>query len=195
MNRFQGSFWGARLLRVAADLAVAVAAFYVAFQIRIHFPLPFTEALLPGDRIQFFLGDWGAVLAAQVVSLYFFGFYDPPQPKARLDAARGLMAAVGLQGLLLAGYWFLTEATFPRSVLVLYLLLCYAGLLAGRWLLDALHRPGHDRLRPAAHLRRRRLAARGGYRRLVHLLSGIGTDEGGGEAPVSRRPASRISDR
>jgi exopolysaccharide biosynthesis polyprenyl glycosylphosphotransferase len=146
VNRFQGSFWGARLLRVAADLAVAVAAFYVAFQIRIHFPLPFTEALLPGDRIQFFLGDWGAVLTAQVVSLYFFGFYDPPQPKARLDAARGLSAAVGLEGLLLAGYWFLTEATFPRSVLVLYLLLCYAGLLAGRWLLDALHRPAPRRI-------------------------------------------------
>lgn len=133
-------------MRIAGDLAVAVGAFYAAFRIRIHITLPFTEDLLPGDRLRFFLTDWGVVLITQVLLLYLLGFYDPPRPRPRLEALRGLLAVAALQGLLLSGYYFFGDLLFPRSVLILFVALNLLLLTAWRWLVDRLHRPPRRRV-------------------------------------------------
>ncbi|MCB1058013.1 MAG: sugar transferase [Acidobacteria bacterium] len=132
---------GWKLLRWAGDLVWGVLAFLAAFLVRIAVPLPFTLGLLPPDRLGYFGSAWWIVAASQLLLLYFFGFYDPPEPDSRTELPRRLIAAVGIQSLLLMGFYFLTNREFPRSVLVLYALFDFAGLLAWRSLLLRLHRP------------------------------------------------------
>ncbi|HET9227194.1 MAG TPA: sugar transferase [Thermoanaerobaculia bacterium] len=124
---------------------MAIIAFLAAFLARIHLPIPFTRSLLPVDRLLFLFEEWGPVLAVQLLSLYVFGFYDPPRPRSRPEVARSLLAAVGLQALLLMGWYFLANRVFPRSVLLLYLLFDFALLLAWRLFLDSTERH-RDRL-------------------------------------------------
>jgi len=126
-----------RATRFLGDLGLALLAFTLAFLLRIRLPLPFTEALLPPDRLRFLASGWPVVLAAQVGTLYFFGFYDPPEPRSRSEAVRRLSAAAALQGLVLTGSLFLANRAFPRSVLVLYVVLDLAFLLLFRLVLDS----------------------------------------------------------
>ncbi len=131
-----------KALRVLGDAAATVAALAVAFWIRIQLPLPFTAGLLPGDRLRFLERDWGVVLLLQFAGLYFFGFYDRPEPRTRAEAVRRLAGAAALQGAALMGYFFFTFRSFPRSVLVLYVLFDLVLLLAWRGVVDrrGLHR-------------------------------------------------------
>ncbi|HEX5757818.1 MAG TPA: sugar transferase [Thermoanaerobaculia bacterium] len=138
---------GVRALRLAGDAAVALAALWLAFQLRIHFPLPFTEGLLPRDRLAFLFREWPAALAAQVACLYVFGFYDPPGRRSRPELARALAAAVALAGTALVAYLFFANRGFPRSVLLLWVLLDWLRLCAWRL---ALRRLGPVRERRVA---------------------------------------------
>lgn len=121
-----------RWLRFGGDLAVAVVVFYVAFRIRVHLPVPFTERLLPADRLQFFREFWPLVALGQAAALYFFGLYDPPHPRSWFDLARRLAPAMLAQGLALGAFFYLAERTFPRSVLVLHVTLDFLALLPWR---------------------------------------------------------------
>ncbi|HZF07727.1 MAG TPA: sugar transferase [Thermoanaerobaculia bacterium] len=132
--------WGGsrtfRGLRLVGDLTLAPAALGLAFLVRIHLPVPFTAARLPWDRLQFFSSSWFAVLIVQLVSLYFFGFYDPPRRRGGSELARRLAGAAFLCGVLLIGYYFLANRAFPRSVLLLFVLFNYLLLLAWRIALE-----------------------------------------------------------
>src|SRR5690349_19741409 len=134
MRHWRGERTPRRMLRPLGDAAVAMFAFAAAFLIRIRLPLPFTQGLLPEERLLFLFEEWLPMLVAQLGALYFFGFYDPPRPRSRPEVARRLAAAVGSQGLALMGYYFLANQTFPRSVLLLHLILDFILLLACRLL-------------------------------------------------------------
>lgn len=128
------------LLRVLGDIAAACAALGGAFLVRIHVPVPFTEGLLPADRLGFLARDWIPVLLVQLATLYVFGFYDPPRPRARFEVARRLAAATAAQTVVLTSFYFLFGRSFPRSVLLLYALLDFLLLLAFRIALDRTER-------------------------------------------------------
>lgn len=140
MSPWRGESPSRRMLRLAGDGAAAMAAFAAAFLVRIHLTIPFTQGLLPGDRLLFLTREWPAVLAAQFIALYVLGFYDPPRPRNRPEVARRLAGVVLLLGLILMGYYFLTNRTFPRSVLLLHVLFDFLLLLAFRLILDATER-------------------------------------------------------
>lgn len=129
-----------QLLRVLGDVVAACAALAGAFLVRIYVPVPFTEGLLPSDRLSFLARDWIPVVLIQLVTLYFFGFYDPPRPRTRSEVARRLAAATVAQTFVLMSYYFLFERSFPRSVLLLYIVLNFLLLLAGRLALDRTER-------------------------------------------------------
>lgn len=136
MGPWRGEKTNRQALRLAGDAAAALAALWGAFLIRIHLPLPFTEGLLPRDRLVFLSREWAAVLVIQIASLYFFGFYDPPRPRSRPEVARRLFAASAIQALGLTGWYFLFNRAFPRSVLLLYVALDFLLVLLWRLALD-----------------------------------------------------------
>ncbi len=160
---------GWRALRLAGDVAVAAAALWLAFQIRIHFEFPFTTELLPSDRLLFFAREWPLALLAQLACLYFAGFYEPPGRRAHPELARGLALAVTLQGMGFVVYLFLANRPFPRSVLLLYLLI--------DWLLLFLWRIAVRRLAP---VRERRVAIVGAGEAAAEIARAIALGSGQG---------------
>jgi exopolysaccharide biosynthesis polyprenyl glycosylphosphotransferase len=125
-----------RSLRLVGDGAAAVVSLWAAFVVRMHLDLPWTQGLLPSDRLRFLSQELLVVLLVQFASLYFFGFYDPPRPRSRAELVRRLAAAALFQALGLAAWWFLANRAFPRSVLLLFVTSDYLLLLLWRLLLD-----------------------------------------------------------
>lgn len=137
---------GRSLLQAAGDLVAGLAAFGGALLLRIHLPLPLTQFPLPAERIAYFFSEWWVLLASQALTLYFFGFYDPPRSYAGSDRARRLLTATALQGLGLMAYYFLANREFPRSVLLLFVGLNFALLFAWRSLVERPGRAPHRRV-------------------------------------------------
>jgi exopolysaccharide biosynthesis polyprenyl glycosylphosphotransferase len=125
-----------RSLRLVGDGAAAIVSLWAAFVVRMHLAVPWTQGLLPGDRLRFLSREWLVVLLVQFASLYFFGFYDPPRPRSHAELARRLAAAAAFQALGLAAWWFLANRAFPRSVLLLFVTCDFFLLLLWRLLLD-----------------------------------------------------------
>jgi exopolysaccharide biosynthesis polyprenyl glycosylphosphotransferase len=129
-----------RTLRLLGDGAAAAAALWAAFLVRIRVPLPFTQGLLPGDRLRFLSREGLVVVVLQFASLYFFGFYDAPRPRGRAELARRLALASAFQAMALMAWWFLANREFPRSVALLFVAFDFTLLFAWRVLLDRTER-------------------------------------------------------
>lgn len=129
-----------RSLRLVGDGIAAVAALWAAFLVRLQLPLPFTRGLLPGDRLRFLSQEWAVVVVLQLAALYFFGFYDAPRPRGRIELLRRLGTASAFQAMALMAYWFLANREFPRSVLLLFVGFDFLLLFGWRLLLDRTER-------------------------------------------------------
>lgn len=102
--------------------------------------LPGTEGLLPPERAPFTVSNVLLVAAAQALALALFGLYGSRE-RFREPLVRLLVPALFFQLLALASVYFLTlsqESAFPRSVLVLYIVLDAPLVGAWRVLLDRL---------------------------------------------------------
>jgi exopolysaccharide biosynthesis polyprenyl glycosylphosphotransferase len=141
-----------RLVALAGDLVIAIAALDAAFFLRTHVAIPGTLMLLPPGSVRFTFWNIVVVAAVQAGSLSFFGLYRDHE-RFREPLGRLLLPALGIQLLTLASVYFLAQPySFPRSVLVVYL--AANGLALGAW------RVLLDRLFPAP--RRRVLIVGGG---------------------------------
>jgi exopolysaccharide biosynthesis polyprenyl glycosylphosphotransferase len=141
-----------RSVAAAGDLAIAVAALYAAFFLRTHVAIPGTEKLLPAESVLFTFWNVVIVAAAQVGALSFFGLYRDHE-RFREPLGRLLLPALLVELATLASVYFLAQPySFPRSVLVIYLVL--NGFALGVW------RVALDRVFPQP--RRRALIVGGG---------------------------------
>jgi exopolysaccharide biosynthesis polyprenyl glycosylphosphotransferase len=122
-----------RLTAVLGDAAAAAASLYLAFILRTSIRIPGTEKLLPIEKVRFTLGNVLLVVAAQALAFSLFGLYGSRE-RYREPLARLLLPALFFQLAALASVYFLAFAqpyAFPRSVLVLYLLI--EGVLVALW--------------------------------------------------------------
>jgi exopolysaccharide biosynthesis polyprenyl glycosylphosphotransferase len=137
-----GPRWrGFRLVRFVGDVLVGPIAFLLAFVVRLYVPVPLTRSLMPSDKLAFFADHWTLIVVTQIAVLYFFALYDPPQPAARIELLRRLVAASSLQGLVLMGYYFLGREIFPRTIVLLFVPINCALLYGWRLLVWRLHPP------------------------------------------------------
>jgi exopolysaccharide biosynthesis polyprenyl glycosylphosphotransferase len=127
-----------RVSALAGDIAISLAALYGAFFLRTRVPLPGTEALLPPGNVRFGLWNVALIVAVQLFALSSMGLYAEHE-RFRDSLARLLLPALFLQLLTLATIYFLAPTySFPRSVLVGYLVADGILLVLWRALLDRL---------------------------------------------------------
>ncbi|MCC6767356.1 MAG: sugar transferase [Deltaproteobacteria bacterium] len=120
-------------LLLLCDLAWAIAAYALAFFLRIYFPLPLTTDFLPVARLFELRHMLPAILLAEVVTLYFFGFYDLRALRTGFRPVVNSVTALFVHLLATTAlYFFSGDVNFPRSVLVVYWLVNAAGVAAIR---------------------------------------------------------------
>jgi exopolysaccharide biosynthesis polyprenyl glycosylphosphotransferase len=116
---------------LVGDLLIAVASLYIAFVLRLRVPIPGTISLLPPESMRFTLINVLLVAAAQGVAMSLFGLYRARE-RFREPLVRLLPPVLVFQLFALAAVYFLAQPySFPRSVLVLYLVL--DGILLALW--------------------------------------------------------------
>ena len=117
-----------------------MAALYGAFLLRTQVPIPGTEKLLPIENVRFGLWNVALVVAVQLFSLAFLGLYGEHE-RFREPLGRLLLPALFLALATLAAIYFLAPRySFPRSLVVVFVLL--DGILLAIW------RSALDRLFP-----------------------------------------------
>jgi exopolysaccharide biosynthesis polyprenyl glycosylphosphotransferase len=115
------------------DVLWGVLAYMLAFMARIHVPLPFTVDLLPAERVFELRHMLPQMLVAELVILYFFGFYDLRALRSSFRAIVNSVTALFVHLLAASAlYFFAGDVNFPRSVLVIYWLINAAGVAAVR---------------------------------------------------------------
>ncbi len=120
-------------LLILCDLGWAVGAYAIAFVLRVYFPLPLTVDFLPMARIFELRHMLPAIVLAELVTLYFFGFYDLRALRAGFRPIVNSVTALFVHMLATTAlYFFSGDVSFPRSVLVVYWLVNAAGVAAIR---------------------------------------------------------------
>ena len=120
-------------LLLFCDLVWAVVAYALSFFLRIYFPLPLTVDFLPLARVFELRHMLPAILLAEIVTLYFFGFYDLRALRAGFRPIVNSVTALFVHLLATTAlYFFSGDVNFPRSVLVVYWLVNAGGVAAIR---------------------------------------------------------------
>ncbi|MEO6026394.1 MAG: sugar transferase [Candidatus Binatia bacterium] len=120
-------------LLLLGDLVWGIVAYVVAFALRVYLPLPFTVDFLPLARVFELRHMLPAILLAEFVTLYFFGFYDLRALRAGFRPIVNSVTALFVHLLATTAlYFFSGDVNFPRSVLIVYWLVNAAGLAAIR---------------------------------------------------------------
>jgi exopolysaccharide biosynthesis polyprenyl glycosylphosphotransferase len=118
---------------LAFDVLWGVTAYLLAFVVRIYLPFPFTADFLPPARVFELHHMLPQILLAELVILYFFGFYDLRALRSSFRAIVNSVTALFVHMLATTSlYFFMGDVNFPRSVLVIYWLVNAAGLAAVR---------------------------------------------------------------
>ena len=134
------------LALLLVDALIVPLAFGLAFFLRVSVPFPWTQHLLPVDRVQLWQTSLVLGLLTQLPLLFFSGLYDTAFLRRSRESALAVVLMVGFQLLLISAWiFFAGSLQFPRSVLLLFsffnLLLLASVRFAASWLLRSGGRP------------------------------------------------------
>jgi lipopolysaccharide/colanic/teichoic acid biosynthesis glycosyltransferase len=106
-------------LLATGDALCAIAAFVAVVWLRRIVPLPWTESVLPVEKVPLEPWPWLAVVAiAALLGHVLAGTWS--EPLVTLRERGGLLVAAVLAGLFLVGAFFLLGRALPRTVVLLY---------------------------------------------------------------------------
>jgi exopolysaccharide biosynthesis polyprenyl glycosylphosphotransferase len=109
------------LILLLVDALVVPLAFGLAFFLRVWIPFPWTQHLLPIDRMQLLQSSLALGLLTQLPLLFFSGLYDTAFLRRSREAALAVALMVAFQLLLISAWFFFAGGMqFPRSVLLLF---------------------------------------------------------------------------
>lgn len=118
---------------LAFDLVWGATAYGLAFVLRTYVHLPLTVSLLPAGRVFELRHMLPEILVAEIVILYFFGFYDLRALRAGFRPVANSLTALFVHLLATTSlYFFRGDVNFPRSVLVVYWLVNAVGVAVMR---------------------------------------------------------------
>lgn len=123
------------LLILLADTLAVPLAFGLAFFVRIWIPVPWTQHLLPVDRVQLLQSSLMLGVLTQLPLLFFSGLYDTALLRRLREGALAVVLMTSFQLLLISAWVFLAGGIqLPRSVLLLFSFFNTFALLGVRFL-------------------------------------------------------------
>lgn len=119
-SRLLNALLSRRVILVAIDLALAMAAYLTAWALRLSVELPFTQALLPQERWEAVSHPWLLLVATQFFFLFIFGLYDDLRSTRFREIVAFTFMACLLQMVTVSSLFYFTNQIFPRTVILLY---------------------------------------------------------------------------
>lgn len=182
------------LLLLAADAGSVLVAYATAFVVRIWVPLPLTAHLLPPQLLEGPHSALALALVTQFPLLYFFGLYDTRLLRHDLSLLVSPLLALVTQLLVIAGWYFFRGdevVTFPRSVLLIFMLVNLGLVAASRFGVRRVLREGRRVLRVALVGQAREVAELGRVLREAsssgHAIEVVGAIRVEGFGPAGER--------
>ena len=127
--RPRGRFAGRTALLASGDAGVAAGAFSLIVALRRALPLPGTTGTLPAPNVPLDAPWLGGIALVALAAMWLAGTYD--EPLASLKERGGLLVGSFVAAGLLLALYFLAGRAVPRTVLLLWMPLLWAGL--GVW--------------------------------------------------------------
>ncbi len=134
-----------KIILYLGDISCALASWIISLFIRIKLVLPFTTGLLPIEKKELVLEELFIVGLTIVTTNLLFGFYDQEEPRPRAQILVEVSYATLIQTLILSSYFFISNKTFPRSIVVLYLPIVTILLYIWRTTWQKLYKPPKTR--------------------------------------------------
>ena len=131
------------LILLLADVLIVPLALGLAFLLRVSIPFPWTQHLLPFDRIHLLQSSLLLALVTQLPLLFFSGLYEATFLRRSKESVLAILLMVGFQLLLISAWFFFSGGIqFPRSVLLLFSFFNFLFLVGVRWAAGRVLRSG-----------------------------------------------------
>jgi exopolysaccharide biosynthesis polyprenyl glycosylphosphotransferase len=114
------------------DLFIGGVSYLLAWLVRMHVALPLTQTLLPQERWDAVEHFWVTLILSQVFFPYILGLYDDLRVLRYREILTYTFAACAFQVMALTSIFYLTNGVFPRTVILLFGLLNFVGLVLWR---------------------------------------------------------------
>jgi exopolysaccharide biosynthesis polyprenyl glycosylphosphotransferase len=141
-ERYQPGFLAHSFLRrsvvlALVDLVLGCGCYIAAWLIRGFVPLPFTTSLLPDERWDMVSHPWIALIVTQLLFPYILGLFDDFRRTRYREIVVFAFLACLLQLMVISAIFFMNNAEFPRTVILLFDSLNFFALCAWRFSVKA----------------------------------------------------------
>lgn len=128
------------------DLSIALVAFFLAWTIRTTVQLPWTQDLLPEERWGTASHPWLVLVLSQAFFLYILGLYDDLRVTRYRETLAQVFLACLFQLASFTFFFYFSDRPYPRTVILIFVLLNFAGLCIWRFYVKSQLRKGVSRV-------------------------------------------------